>query len=415
MNVLLVNSFYYHRGGDCTYFFSLKDLLEKKGHKVIVFSMQHPQNFDSEYARYFVSHIDFAEEAQKKTLGARLKVLRRTVYSQEAKDKIEQLMSDEMPDVAHLQSIHHHITPSILYPLKKQRIPVIWTLHDFAIMCPNTTFYCRGKICERCKRIRYYWPPLVRCKKSSFMASTMAAIENALHRIMKVYDLVDFFITPSRFLRNKLIEYGFERDKILHINNFVNMFSFDYKEHADNYYLFVGRLSEEKGLKTLIDAAFLVKTMKLKILGTGPLEKELVRYAKSKNMPGIVEFMGHVSRTDALEFLSKSSFAVVPSEWYENLPYSILEAFACRKPVIASRLGGIPALVADGVTGLMFEPSDAHDLAAKITWMSTHPQERQKMGRMARELLEKEYSPDRHYALLMEVYEMALKKYRSML
>jgi len=413
MNVLLVNSFYYNRGGDCTYFFSLKELLGKKGHKVVVFSMQHPENFNSEYAHYFVSHIDYVEEAKKKTLGSRLKVLRRTVYSQEAKEKIEQLMRDEMPDIAHLQSIHHHITPSILYPLKKHRIPIIWTLHDFAIMCPNTTFYCRGKICERCKRIRYYWPSLMRCKKNSFMASTMAAIENVLHRIMKVYDLVDFFITPSQFLRNKLIEYGFERDKILHINNFLNISSFNNKEHADNYYLFVGRLSEEKGLKTLIDAAFQARTMRLKIIGTGPLEKELMHYAKSKDEPGIVEFMGHVSRTDALQQLSKSSFVVVPSEWYENLPYSILETFACQKPVIASRIGGIPALVADGVTGLLFEPSDARDLAAKIRWMNAHPQERQKMGRMARELLEKEYSPHIHYMRLIEVYEMALKNYRS--
>ncbi len=413
MNVLLVNSFFYNRGGDCTYFFSLKRLLEKTGHKVVVFSMRHPQNFGSKYEHYFVNHIDYVEEAKKKTLHSLLKVLCRTIYSREAKDKIAQLIKDERIDVAHLQSIHHHITPSILYPLKRHRIPIIWTLHDFTIMCPNTTFYCHGNICERCKKIRYYWPPLVRCKKNSFMASTMAAAENAIHRIMRVYDLVDFFITPSQFLRHKLIEYGFEKDKILHINNFVEMTSFENKEDTGNYCLFAGRLSEEKGLKTLIDAAFKVRAMRLKIIGTGPLEQELIRYARSKNGPGIVEFIGHVSHADAIELLSNSSFAVVPSEWYENLPYSILEAFACQKPVIASRIGGLPAFVTDGVTGLLFEPYDAQDLAAKITWMNAHPKERKKMGRTAREVLGKEYNPDKHYTQLMAVYETARKNYRN--
>ncbi len=412
MNVLLVNSFFYNRGGDCTYFFSLKKLLEKTGHKVVVFSMQHPQNFDSEYKHYFVSHIDYVEEAKKKTLHSRIKVLCRTIYSQEAKNKIEELIKDEKIDIAHLQSIHHHITPSILYPLKKRNIPVIWTLHDFTVLCPNTTFYYRGSICERCKKTRYYWPPLVRCKKNSFMASTVAAAENAMHRIMGVYDLVDFFITPSQFLRHKLIEYGFEQSKILHINNFLDMTLFKSQADTDDYYLFVGRLSEEKGLKTLIDAAFLAKTMRLKIIGAGPMELELISYARSKNGPGIIEFIGHVNRADAIELLSKCSFAVVPSEWYENLPYSILEAFACQKPVVASRIGGIPALVTDGVTGLLFEPCDAQDLAAKITWMNAHPEERKNMGRKARELLGREYSPDTHYTNLMAVYEMALNNYR---
>ncbi len=412
MTILLVNSFYYNRGGDCTYFFSLKELLEKKEHKVPVFSMHHPQNLDSDYSRYFASYIDYVEEAEKKKINSGIKVLYRTVYSQEAKEKIETLIEQEKPDIAHLQSIHHHLTPSILYPLKKRRIPIIWTLHDYVIMCPNTTFFCQGKICERCKKTKYYWPPVVRCKKNSFLASTMAALENTVHRIMGVYDMVDLFITPSQFLKHKLLEYGFAGEKIAHLNHFIdtNSVTGGDEESIDSYYLYVGRLSEEKGVNMLIDAALQVGTMRLKIIGKGPLENELLRCAASKRSD-IVEFVGHKSRSETLRILKNSSFAVLPSLWYENLPYSILEAFACGKPVIGSDIGGIPALVINGITGLLFEPNHVGELAQKIEWMTKHPQERSEMGKKARQLIERKFNREEHYMQLMAIYKDALQKY----
>ncbi len=149
MKILLINNFYYNRGGDCTYLLSLEKLLKRKGHKVIIFSMNHPSNFNSEYSKYFVSYIDYAKEVTNKTISSGIKVLKRTVYSGEAKKKIEALIREEKPDIAHLQNIHHHITPSIFYALRKNNIPIVWTLHDYTIICPNTSFLAHNTICER--------------------------------------------------------------------------------------------------------------------------------------------------------------------------------------------------------------------------------------------------------------------------
>jgi len=411
MKVLLVNNFFYDRGGDCTYLFSLKKLLEEKGHQTMVFSMHHPQELDSNYSKYFVSYIDYAEEVKSISLISGLRVLQRAVYSREAKAKIEKLIKDEEPDIAHLQNIHHHITPSILYPLRRNKIPVVWTLHDYTLICPNTSFLCYGKICERCKKIKYYWPPIVRCKKRSFAASTMAAIESTIHLIMGIRDLVDSYITPSHFMKKKTIDYGLRSSKVVHINSFVDSNTIRHKASEGDYYLYVGRLSEEKGVKTLIDAAVRVVDLGLEIIGDGPLAKELNQYAKSKDKKGVIGFLGQRNHKQVIQYLVNCRFAVTPSEWYENLPYSILETFACGKPVIGASIGGIPELVVNGETGLLFEPGNTDDLAEKIQWMFEHPEECREMGRKARKLVEMEYTPELHYKRLMEVYRAAFAKH----
>ncbi|MGB3478302.1 MAG: glycosyltransferase family 4 protein [bacterium] len=411
MKVLLVNNFFYDRGGDCTYFFSLKKLLEEKGHQTMVFSMHHPLELDSNYSKYFVSYIDYAEEVKSISLISGLRVLQRAVFSQEAKAKIEKLIKDEKPDIAHLQNIHHHITPSILYSLRRNKIPVIWTLHDYTLICPNTSFLCHGKICERCKKIKYYWSPIVRCKKKSFAASAMAAIESTIHLIMGIRDLVDSYIAPSYFMKKKTIDYGLRSNKVVHINSFIDSNTVKHQASEGDYYLYVGRLSEEKGVKTLIDAAVRVVDLGLEIIGDGPLAKELNRYANSKDRKDVIGFLGHRNHKEVIKYLANCRFAVTPSEWYENLPYSILETFACGKPVIGARIGGIPELVVNGETGLLFEPGNAEDLAEKIQWMFEHPEECREMGRKARMLVEMEYTPELHYKRLMEVYRAAFAKH----
>ncbi len=413
MKILLVNNFYYNRGGDCTYLFSLKKVLEKKGHKVIILSMHHPLNFESEYSKYFVGYINYVEEIEKKNLFSGAKVLSRTVYSLEAKKNLERLIEKERPDIAHLQNIHHHITPSIFYPLKKHNIPIVWTLHDYTIICPNTSFFSQGKICEKCKKARYLWPPIIRCKKSSFLASTVAVIENAMHRLMRVYDLVDVFIAPSKFLKNKFIEYGFEENKILCLNYPIDIDQGDNNIVPGNYYLYVGRISEEKGIKTLIDAAVKASergnTEKLKIVGDGSLKEAMVSYADSKDKGKIIEFLGHKSRDEVIELIKSSRFVVVPSEWYENFPFSILEAFACEKPVIGSRIGGIPELVKDNETGLTFEMGDSDDLSSKIEYLGNHVDKAIEMGKNAGVFVKQELNAETHYQKLMEIYKKVIE------
>jgi glycosyltransferase involved in cell wall biosynthesis len=419
MKVLLVNNFYYNRGGDCTYMFALKRLLEAKGHNVIVFSMHHPQNFDSEFSQYFVSYINYEEEMKNMNISSGIQVLNRTIYSREAKKKIEQLIEKENPDIAHLQNIHHHITPSIFYALKRHGIPIIWTLHDYTVICPNTSFLSHGDICEKCKKRKYFWPPLVMCKKNSLSASTVAAIETTIHRMIKLNNLVDTFISPSEFLRKKLIEYGFKEEKVVLLNHFIDLNANNQEKSEEDYYLYVGRISEEKGIKTLIDAAVKVHESnvkgptcirnKLKIVGKGPLFKKMLSYTSIIDKNRMVEFLGHKHHTEVIKLIKKSRFIVVPSEWYENFPFAVLEAFTCGKPVIGSKIGGIPELVRDTERGMVFEVGDSDDLSSAIRYLLNNPDIIEEMGRNAKTFVENELNSEKHYEKLIYLYNKLLR------
>ncbi len=425
MNILLVNNFYYNRGGDCTYMFSLKEMLEDRGHNVSIFSMNHPLNYESDYSKYFVSYINYEEEVRTKSVGSALKVAKRTIYSSEARNNMKALIEMEKPDIVHIQNLHHHITPSIFRVLEKERIPIIWTLHDYSVICPNTSFLAHGKICEKCKKRRYFWPLIIKCKKNSFAASTMAAFESAAHLLMRFSDSVNYFISPSMFLRDKLIEYGFEKGKIIHLNNFINFTSGQNDTDADEkYFMYLGRLSGEKGIKTLIDASIRIfssensnhekfSKFKLKILGDGPIKPDMMSYVKSKNAEDKIEFLGHKTHEEAMKILSGSQFLVIPSEWYENFPYSVLESFSLGKPVIASRIGGIPELVKNWETGLLFNPGDSEMLVLKMEFFLSHPEKARAIGDVARKFMHGEINSDNHYSQLMNIYKRAIKENAS--
>jgi glycosyltransferase involved in cell wall biosynthesis len=390
--------------------FSLKNLLEEKGHKVIVFSMQHPLNFDSEYSRYFVDYINYDQAVKKINISTGFEVLSRAVFSLEAKRKIERVIEEERPDIAHLQNIHHHITPSIFYPLKRNHIPIVWTLHDFVLICPNTSFLADGRICERCKKRKYFWPALTKCKKNSFLASLMAGLETTIHRLMRVNDLVDMFIAPSEFLRDKLIDYGFDGRRIICLNNFNNIETIDNTAKEGDYYLYIGRISFEKGIRTLIDAAIMADSGRLKIIGEGPLKAEMISYVGSKKDNANIEFLGHKDHDDVIKLLKGARFLVLPSECYENFPYSLIEAYACGKPVIASRLGGIPEIVKNWETGLLFPPGNTENLGLKIRFLMKHPDKARMMGESAKEFVKERLNRDSYYKKLMEVYNRLVQR-----
>ncbi len=406
---MLVNNYYYYRGGDCTYLFSLKKILEEKGHKVSIFTMHHPQNHDSDYSDFFVSYINYEEEIKKVNVASGIKVLKRTIYSKEAKRKIAELIKAEKPDIAHIQNVHHHITPSIFYALKKHNIPIIWTLHDYTMLCPNTSFLSHGEICEKCKKSRYFWSSIQRCKKNSFSASTMAALESTIHRMMNLRNMVDVFIAPSIFLRQKFLEYGFRKNKVKHLDLFTDIVPLEKVEESDDYYMYVGRISEEKGIYTLIDVALEVGLSKLKIVGSGPLLNQVTEYAASRDKNNIIEFMGYKNRDDLIELYKRCKFIVVPSEWYETSGLIIFEAFSCGRPVIGSRIGGIPELIKDTERGLVFESRDEKDLAAAIKYMLNNPDLVEEMGSNAKDFVKQEMGPEEHYKKLMKIYKGVLQ------
>jgi len=407
----MVNTFHYYRGGDCAYTFGFSNLLQQRGgHSVVNFAMHHPLNLPCEYSKFFVPEIDLPKELARKKFRSRIRVIIRVIYSNVARQNLSRLLDKYPVSIAHIQNIHRHITLSIFHTLKARSIPIVWTLHDYSLLCPNSIFFSKDKVCEACKGGRFYNAVLKKCRKDSYAASVVVMLEEYIHRLLGLLKLVDIFIAPSEFLRNKMIEYGFPSDKVIHIPHFVSTKHIEPSLNNNGYILYSGRLSYEKGLKTLVEALSLCDSVKLFIAGSGPLKAELETTAKNI-APKKVAFLGYLNRDRLQKVIDDAMFTVVPSEWYENFPYVILEAFASAKPVIGSRIGGIPELVRDGETGLLFEPGSTGDLAEKIQWMTDHPKERQEMGRRARELVEKECNPELHYEHLMGVYRMALRKH----
>lgn len=403
----MCNAFYYERGGCETYAFALSRELAEHGHEIVPFSMSHQRNFHSEYEDYFVGNVEFSELSRGFDPTRRLRAAARVLYSNEAKKKVKRLIEDTKPDLAHVHNIAHHLSPSILAGIKQYGLPIVQTLHDYKLVCPSTLLYSGGRVCERCRNNRYYYAILRRCKRDSLAASALAALELYLHRAMRIYDdNVDVFIAPSRFLREKMMEFNMDGRKIVHIPQLIDAQAYAPRYEPGDYFIYFGRLSVEKGVYTLIEAMRRFGSGKLYIAGEGPQRAELERQAAGA---GDITFLGYVPRDKLMELVRGAMFAVIPSECYDNAPMSVYEAFALGKPVVGSRIGGIPELIGHGENGLLFEPGDAGDLAEKIAHMHTHSAVIAGMGKNARERLEREHSRARHYRAIMGVYERLMK------
>lgn len=406
MKVLLVNKYFYLKGGPERHISKIRKILETKGHQAIPFSMQDDRNESTPFAKYFVSKIDFNSPM---SLGDKLRAASRVIYSLEAKEKIEALIKEVKPDIAHLHNIAHQISPSVLHSLKKFDLPVIQTLHDYKLICPTYKMVAGGRICERCKGHEYYQTVLQRCNKGSFSFSLLNCVEMYLHKFLRIYEKnVDFFIAPSDFLRNKVIEFGISAGKIFHIPTFVDSREYSPQYNGDNYFVYFGKVSREKGLLTLVQAMKEIKTSKLLIIGEGELKKDLEKYILQENIAGI-KFLGHIKGERLKTTIRNSQLAILPSEWYENCPASILEAFALGKPVIGSNIGGIPELIEDGVDGFLFEPGNAEELSEKIAYLISQPRLREEMGKNAQKKMEEKYNPEVYYQRLMGVYQKLLR------
>ncbi len=378
----MVQTFHFRRGGDSTCMLNLSTLLEEKGHEVVHFAMEHPRNLPSAHAEYFSSEIDFPGLLEDGSPSSAWKVLSKSIYNGEAREKIARLADDTKPDIAHFHNIHGHLTTSIIEPLRRRGIPIVWTCHDYRLVCPNTSFLSHGEICERCLPARYWNAPLQRCKKGSGPASLVAMLSSCWDRMTGVPRRIDRFITPSNFLRGKLIEGRISRGRITVIPNFTSL---DVRADAPegDYFIYTGRLLAEKGIDLLIRAAGAVEGARLLIVGEGPMEAELKSEAE-KFGSGRVEFTGYLSGEDFERTVAGARFVVLPSRWYENLPFSIMEAMAAGKPVVATDIGGIPEMVDDGETGLLFPIGDEEALRSCLERMNSDAGLRREMGRKGR-------------------------------
>ncbi len=406
MKILQINKYFRLVGGAERYFLEVSRLLRRHGHEVAFFSMADRRNDSSVWNKYFVSNVSF----ENKSLSARLRYAARTLYSFEAKEKIIRLIDNFRPNIVHIHDLSYFISPSILPVIKKRGIPVVQTVPNYHLISPNANLFHDGKICEITKKRSYYKAIFHKCVPDSLSSSFLHVTAKYMHDFLRLYNNVDNFITPSNFLRNKLIDYGIPKEKILKLPYFNDCLLYKPKYKVGNYILYFGRLSEEKGLDVLIQAMHKLPNILLKIAGSGLDYYPLRNFVDSLNIEN-VEFVGFQDREKLRLLIANSRFTIFPSVWYEVFGQSIIESYASRRPVIASRIGAIPEIVINGFNGLLFEPGNIDDCSDKINMLWGSISKCKEMGKNARELVEKSYSPISHYKELMQIYKNIINQY----
>jgi glycosyltransferase involved in cell wall biosynthesis len=415
VRILQVNRYFSPSGGAETVMFETMRLLQANGHEIVPFSMHHEENHESSYSSFFVSNVVFEPDGSSdlSTLApARWPLVGRGLYSRGAQRNIEILLKVTRPEIAHMHSIYHQLSPSVLLPLKRHGIPTVLTLHDYKLVCPSSTLFANGAICERCKGGRFYNAVLQGCVHDSHWKGVFCAAESYLHGSSGIYRKnIDVYIAPSLFLKNKMMEFGLDGDRIFHVPNPLNLQGYEASKEAGKSILFCGRLERVKGLMTLLKAvagSTIASKTEVVIAGEGRQRAALEQFC-ARNGLGNVRFLGWRPRQELAELHRRAMFTVIPPHWYENSPLAVLEAKAYGRAVIGSNIGGIPELIEDGATGLLFEPGNARDLRAKIEYMLENPQEAYDMGARAREAAEISCAPERQYTQLMNVYDRAIE------
>ena len=371
MRILLVNYRYFISGGPEKYMFNIKKMLEGNGHEVIPFSIHSNKNVETEYSKYFVEPIGGRDatyfDEVKKTPKSIWQMLTRSIYSIEVEKAIKKEIRDVKPDLVYIIHFVNKLSPSVITGAKKMGIPVVLRLSDYFLLCPRFDFMYQKKICEDCLTKGYRSCIKKRCVKASLFASVIRVFSMKFHNFIHVYRGVDAFITPSKFLKTKLVENGFDEKKITCIPTFTASKSEVGKPQVGVYGLYFGRITEEKGVDTVIKAYEKLPGYELKIMGDDTTEeaKRLKLYVEQRKIKN-VEFLGFKSGIELEKVIKGARFTLIPSIWYDNLPNTALESFQYSKPVIASNIGSLPELVADGVNGFLFEAGSDRALVEAI-------------------------------------------------
>lgn len=410
MVVLLINKFFFEKGGSERYFFMQSDELAARGHDVVHFSMTHPRNRPSPWAEHFVAHRDFERRPPLRSIP---EMARSFVRSREAAGRIERLIDASQPDVAHLHNIYHQLTPSIIPVLRRRGIPVVMTLHDYKLICPNYTLFAHGRFCDRCIGGRFHHAAIMRCHESSLWKSALLSVEAYWQLATKVYDGVDVLIAPSRYMRDALVGAGFAPERVRYLPSFLPTAVGDGPSAAaaeipGDYLLYFGRLSREKGLLTLLRALSNRPGIALVVAGDGPQRGELEEFASRRDMRN-VRFTGYLEKHDLDAVVRGARAVVLPAEWPENAPFTVLEAAMQGVPVIVSDMGGLPEM-AEIVGGRVFPAGDDEALSGAIddVWEDgAGARERARAGQAA---VEAHYDRERHMEALESIYGSLLAR-----
>ena len=397
--LLSLNNYNYRRGGSDAVFIDHDKMFSNNNWETASFTMHHPKNAPSPWSEYFVDELEFGHAYN---IPQKIIMAGKVIYSWEARKKLGKLLDRFQPDVAHAHCIYHHLSPSILSLLHKNNIPTVMTAHDLKIACPAYKMLNSKGICEKCKNGNILHLVKNRCIHNSLPISSLIAVESAFHKISGLYrNNLDKIVTPSHFFKEKLMEWGWPEEQLAYIPNFIDSETITPKYDAGNYFLYFGRLAPEKGVDTLIQAA-IDSNITLKIAGTGPYEDHLKSLAVDHDN---VQFVGFKSGDDLWALIHNARAVVLPSEWYENAPISILEAFAAGKPVIGANIGGIPEMLQDDINGLIFESGNVNNLIEKIVKIKSYSNDKvASLGKNARDFVASTFTADRYYNDMIILY-----------
>lgn len=394
MKILIAHNHYLQKGGEDAVAQSEFNLLKDFGH-----------------------NVQFYERSNRETknilLLEKLRFLFGVGWSHRSYTDMRNVLKEFRPDIVHFHNIFFVLTPSVYWACKDEGIPVVQSLHNFRLICPNGLFLRNNRICEECAKKKSFWKSIFHgCYKKSRLVTAILAGMLYHHWTKKTWiNMVDSYIMATNFGRQKYIKFGIPDDKIMLKPNIIypNLFG---KKQDEGYALYAGRLSKEKGVEVLLKAWKHIQGFPLKIMGDGPLSDDLKRYADNEKI-GNVEFLGFVSSKEYLGYMQGASFLVIPSICYENFPCVVSEALACGIPILASDLGGVSEIIRNRETGILFKAGDSDDLAEKIKLVIHSKNNLRKMRENVLKEYEEKYTPDGNHKVLMAVYDKAIKNHAN--
>jgi len=404
MRILYCNKYNFPFSGTEVYLFDLMEMMRAHGHEVALFSMADPRGEPTPYDAHFVPHLDF--KASGRGPLQTLQQAAHAIYSRDSRKRLRRMIKMFRPDVAHVRNIYHHLSPSILWELKAQKIPVVYHLNDFKLLCPSYNLVAQGHPCERCRGGKFWHVLTEGCYEGPRGVPMVLAAEAYFHKWLGTYrSCVDRFLAPSCFVKEKFVEHGWPEERIGVLPHFQRLPPHSPAKPAmDAPILYFGRLSPEKGVDDLLRAMAHLPQVRLVVAGDGPQRAELQRLGAELGLRN-VEFTGNVGAEKLELLIAASRFTVFPSRAYETLGKSILESYAWGRAVVASNLGSRRELVRQDESGMLFPPGDVERLVAAISFLAERSEVAAKMGAAGREGIRQRHSPDDHYRRMIELYE----------
>ena len=402
MRILYCNKYDYPFSGTESYLFDLIHRMDERGHATALFSMDHGSPSAFTGRSYRIPYKNFKDP--NASFLQKVRVAAHALYSPSARRAMSNCIADFSPDLAHIRGIYHHLSPSILWELKRRAVPVLYHLNDFKILCPNYNFVSRGKTCDSCRGGAFYHVVTERCYAGPCSSAIVLAAEAYLHKWLRTYErCVDLFLAPSEFVRGELVAHGLPAERIEVLPHFQALPDKNQLGNDEGYLLYFGRLSSEKGIDDLLRALTRVPHIPVIIAGDGPERPRLESLAHELNLNRVL-FAGMVHGAKLQKLIANCSFSLFPSHAYETLGKSILESYAYARPVIASDLGSRRELVEPGVTGLLYSPGDRDQLARCIGFLFDHPEVIGRMGAAGRARVKSKHNPEKHLEKLLDSY-----------